>query len=175
MTKDDLTTFWLHSDYILTTFWLYSDYLLNPFWLYSDFILTTLWLHCDYILTTFWLYSDFILTTFWLHSDYILTTFRLHSDDSDKKDKKRLGGRRAKEGEARGVVVSNLWSIVLDYHWSIDLKWMLMSGAIVISDDLFVNLQWKAAKTPPSRLSEPHQRWLCQSKCTRPQEVRDRA
>ena len=32
ITQDDLTTFWLHSDYILTTFWLHSDYILTD-WL----------------------------------------------------------------------------------------------------------------------------------------------
>ena len=44
-----VTTFWLHSDYILTTFWLHSDNILTTFWLHADFILTTFWLHSDYI------------------------------------------------------------------------------------------------------------------------------
>ena len=113
------------------------------------------------------------MTTLWLHYDDIMTTFRLHSDKKDTKDKKDLGGGGQRGEKQGGVVITKLWSIVLD--WSIDLRWLLMSGAIFISDDYVLNLQWKAAKTPPSRLSEPHQRWLCQSRCKRPQEVHDRA
>ena len=108
MTLDKLTTFWLHSDYILTSFWLqfgYSlatfwlflttfllhsgyisatfqlhfGYILARFWLHSGFNLTTFYLYSDYTLTIVWVHSGYFLATFWLHSDYILTTFWLHS------------------------------------------------------------------------------------------------
>ena len=90
-TRNLMTTFLVHSDYILTTFLLHVGYILATIW--QDFVynLPTLWLHSDYTLITFWLHSGVILATFqlhsgyiqtkvWLHSDYILTTFWLHSD-----------------------------------------------------------------------------------------------
>ena len=82
-----------------------------------------IWLRSNHILTTFWLQSDYSLNTFWLHSDYILTIFDY--------------GGWARGGGHHELLI--YWT--LDDHWpkkSIYLRWLLMSGAIFISDDLVI-------------------------------------
>ena len=129
-----LTTFWLHFGWILATFWLHSDYILITFWPHSDYILITFWLQFDYNLTTFWLHSDYILTTLWLHSDYILTTFWLRSDYIHNiSNYDELGG-----GPSRTFY---LLFYIIYVKISIDRKWLLMSDATFISDDLVWLLQ----------------------------------
>ena len=74
-----MTTFWLHSCYILAIFWQHFGYILATFLLHFGYILATFWLNFDFSSATFWLHSSYILVTFWLHFGYILATFWLHS------------------------------------------------------------------------------------------------
>ena len=70
-------------------------------------------------LTIFWLHSD----NFWLHFDYIMTTLWLFQT---------MGG---------GLVITNFWSNVLDYHWSKKMYRLQM----IVDVRCYIHLRWSCS------------------------------
>jgi len=70
-----LTSFFLHSTFILPWFYLDSTLIRPSLYPHSSFILPTFYLHSTLILPWFYPDSTFIIPSFFLHSSYILPSF----------------------------------------------------------------------------------------------------